>query len=292
MPRIIKKVQLNEVIFQVDVEAPLISRKGKAGQFVIVMIDEKSERVPLTLADIKPEDGAITLVYQVVGKSTLQLSSLDVGDEIRHVVGPLGKPADVQNYGRVVLIGGGCGVAPVFAQAKAFKEAGNEVISIIGFRNESLIFWKDKMESVSDKVILCTDDGSAGYGGFTTNALSELIEKESMINRVIAIGPLIMMENVVKVTRPHGIPTIVSLNALMVDGTGMCGSCRVSTSKGIKFSCVDGPDMDGFDIDFTELKRRNRKYKALEEISLQHYKETCHCMEGHSQNNKDVEKCE
>ncbi len=272
MPRIVNTHQLNEVIFQVDILDPAIAKKGKAGQFVIILLHEKGERVPLTLADLDPDKGIVTLVYQIQGKTSVELSRLKVGDEIAHVVGPLGIPTEVENFGTVVFLAGGCGVAPVYAQAKALKIAGNKIVSILGFRTKDLIFWREKMESVSDEVIIVTDDGSAGEKGFTTSELQKMIESGRKIDRVISIGPLIMMANTVKVTKSHNIKTIVSLNTLMVDGTGMCGSCRVSTSKGVKFACVDGPDMDGFDIDFNEVLSRNRKYIAEERLSLERYK--------------------
>nr|MDO8112969.1 sulfide/dihydroorotate dehydrogenase-like FAD/NAD-binding protein [Candidatus Sigynarchaeota archaeon] len=289
MPRITRKNQLNEVIYEIDVEAPLIAKKGKAGQFVILRLHEKGERVPLTLADLDPSKGNVTLVYQVVGKTTLELSQLKAGDSIKDIVGPLGKPMELDNFGTVVLLGGGCGVAPVYPQAKALKQAGNKVISIVGFRNKSLIFWADKMAGVSDEVITVTDDGSNGKKGFTTTALQELIDRGVKIDRVISIGPLIMMANTVKVTKPKGIKTMVSLNTLMVDGTGMCGCCRVSTSKGTKFACVDGPDMDGFDLDFDEIIARNRKFEAEERVSLEKFKHDCQC--GANTPSKAVEKC-
>ncbi|MHA1369724.1 MAG: sulfide/dihydroorotate dehydrogenase-like FAD/NAD-binding protein [Promethearchaeota archaeon] len=275
MSRILSKIKLNEVIYQIDVEHPRIARKGKPGQFVILLLHSKGERIPLTLADQDAGKGYITLVFQVVGKTTLELSMLEEGDDIPVIVGPLGRPADVQRFGTVVLVGGGCGVGPVFAQAKAFKHTGNSVISIIGFRSKDYIFWEDRMRRVSNELIVCTDDGSYGFTGYTTDALAELINSGQVIDRVISIGPLVMMANTVKVTKPHGIKTIVSLNAIMVDGTGMCGSCRVSTSHGIKFSCVDGPDMDGFDIDFDELMSRNKRYKDEEQRSLAFFKERC-----------------
>ncbi|MBN2149800.1 MAG: sulfide/dihydroorotate dehydrogenase-like FAD/NAD-binding protein [Candidatus Lokiarchaeota archaeon] len=287
MVNIIRKKQLNEVIYEIEVEAPQIARKGRAGQFVIVRIHDRGERVPLTIADLDPASGAVTIVYQVVGKTTLELSRLNPGDIVKDIVGPLGKPMELDKFGTVVLLGGGCGVAPVYPQAKALKEAGNKVISIIGFRNKDLVFWQEKMARVSDEVIVVTDDGSNGNKGFTTTALQELIAKGVKIDRVISIGPLIMMANTVKVTRPAGIRTIVSLNTLMVDGTGMCGSCRVSTSQGTKFACVDGPDMDGFDLDFDEIMARNRKYEPEERIALEKYKHECQCEKAM----KTVEKC-
>lgn len=288
MAKIIRKAQLNDVIYEIEVQAPEIARKGKAGQFVIVRLHEKGERIPLTLADMDATKGTIVLVFQVVGKTTLELSKkFNAGDDIRDIVGPLGQAAEVENFGTVVLLGGGCGVAPVYPQAKALKAAGNTVISIIGFRNKDLIFWKDKMVDASTELIVVTDDGSNGKKGYTTTALQEIIDSGRKIDRVISIGPLVMMANTVKVTKPTGIKTIVSLNTLMVDGTGMCGCCRVSTSKGTKFACVDGPDMDGFDLDFDEIMARNRKFEPEERVALEKYKHECQCENAM----KAVEKC-
>ncbi|NMC07387.1 MAG: sulfide/dihydroorotate dehydrogenase-like FAD/NAD-binding protein [Candidatus Lokiarchaeota archaeon] len=288
MAKIIRKAQLNDVIYEIEVQAPEIARKGKAGQFVIVRLHEKGERIPLTLADMDATKGTIVIVFQVVGKTTLELSKkFNAGDDIRDIVGPLGQAAEVENFGTVVLLGGGCGVAPVYPQAKALKAAGNTVISIIGFRNKDLIFWKDKMVDASTELIVVTDDGSNGKKGYTTTALQEIIDSGRKIDRVISIGPLVMMANTVKVTKPTGIKTIVSLNTLMVDGTGMCGCCRVSTSKGTKFACVDGPDMDGFDLDFDEIMARNRKFEPEERVALEKYKHECQCENAM----KAVEKC-
>jgi len=288
MARIIQKAQLTEVIYEIEVESPHIAQKGMAGQFVIIRLHEKGERIPLTLADMDPKKGTITLVFQVVGKTTLELSQkFGVGDDIRDIVGPLGRATEVEKFGTVVLLGGGCGVAPVYPQARALKAAGNTVISIIGFRNKDLIFWQEKMAAASSELVVVTDDGSNGKKGFTTTALQEIIDSGRKIDRVISIGPLIMMANTVKVTKPKGIKTVVSLNTLMVDGTGMCGCCRVTTSKGTKFACVDGPDMDGFDLDFDEIMARNRKYEPEERIALERYKHECQCEKAA----KAVEKC-
>ncbi|MEX2729621.1 MAG: sulfide/dihydroorotate dehydrogenase-like FAD/NAD-binding protein [Candidatus Sigynarchaeum springense] len=288
MAKIVRKAQLNDVIYEIEVDSPQIAQKGKAGQFVIIRLHEKGERIPLTLADMDSKKGTITLVFQVVGKTTLELSQkIGVGDDILDIVGPLGKPAEVEKFGTVVLLGGGCGVAPVYPQARALKAAGNTVVSIIGFRNKNLIFWEDKMAAASSELVVVTDDGSNGKKGFTTTALQDLIDSGRKIDRVISIGPLIMMANTVKVTKPKGIKTIVSLNTLMVDGTGMCGCCRVSTSKGTKFACVDGPDMDGFDLDFDEIMARNRKFEHEERAALERYKHECQCEKAAS----TVEKC-
>ena len=279
MASITAKNQLNENIYEIEVNAPRISTKGKPGQFVIIRLHDKGERVPLTLADTNPKRGSITLVFQVQGKTSLELSLMSVGDDIKNVVGPLGKPTEIEKFGTVVLLGGGCGCAPVYPQVKALHDAGNQVICIMGFKNKDFVFWEKKMAAVCDELIITTDDGSYGRKGFTTTILKDLIEEGHRIDRIISIGPLIMMANTVKITKPANIPTIVSLNALMVDGTGMCGSCRVTTPEGIKFSCVDGPDMNGFEIDFEELMNRNSKYQEHEQKSLSKFTEKCKCEE-------------
>lgn len=289
MPRIVRATWLNDTIVELVVDAPRIASKGRAGQFVMVMASETGERIPLTLADMDPAAGTITLVFQLQGKTSLELSRMRAGDEIAHVTGPLGKPTELGQFGTVVMLGGGCGVAPVHAQAKALKACGNTVISILGYRTAGLAFWANKMAAASDRVITVTDDGSSGFKGFTTTVLQDMLDRGEKVDRVIAIGPLVMMANAVKVTKPRGIPTIVSLNTLMVDGTGMCGACRVTTSSGVKFSCMDGPDMDGFDLDFEEILARNKKFAEEEAIALRKYEHECKC--GRERDPGAIEKC-
>ncbi len=256
MFKIISKKELGENIFEFKIEAPKIAKKAKAGQFIIVRIDEKGERIPLTIAD--NDKTTITIVFLVVGFSTEQLSKLKENDTILDFVGPLGNPSEIKNFGTVVLVGGGCGVAPIYPQARDFKKAGNKVITIAGFRNKDLVFWEDKLKEASDELIIVTDDGSYGKKGFTSDALKEVIEKEK-VDRVIIIGSPLMMKFTAQLTQDT-IPTIVSINSIMVDGIGMCGACRVSIKGETKFACVDGPEFNAKDVDFDELINRNTAY--------------------------------
>ncbi|NLW25173.1 MAG: sulfide/dihydroorotate dehydrogenase-like FAD/NAD-binding protein [Clostridia bacterium] len=277
MNKIIKQEKLAENLFLLEVEAPQLARKAKAGQFVIVRISEKGERIPLTIADYDLNAGTITLIFQVVGLTTKKMSLLKTGDYLLDLVGPLGEPSEIENYGTVACIGGGVGIAPIYPIARALKKAGNKVISIIGARNKDLLFWKDKMAEVSDELLIATDDGSEGHKGFVTDVLKEVMTKNSL-ERVWAIGPMIMMKNVAEVTRPEKIKTIVSLNPIMVDGTGMCGACRVSVGEETKFACVDGPEFDGHQVDFNLAMRRAAFYKDKEKLALEHY--NCQCGGG------------
>jgi ferredoxin/flavodoxin---NADP+ reductase len=246
------------------VEAPHVAAKAQAGQFVIVRADEKAERVPLTIADYDRERGTITLVVQPVGHSTGDICSLKEGESLRDVAGPLGNPSEMISGGTVVCIGGGIGIAPIYPIAREFKAHGNKVITIIGARSADYLFWEDKLQAVSDELHIATDDGTKGLKGFVTQPLQQLIEAGRKIDRVIAIGPLIMMKNVANTTRPYDVKTIVSLNAIMVDGTGMCGSCRVTVGGKTRFSCVDGPEFDAHQVDFDELFARGKIYVAEE----------------------------
>ncbi|MFX0006510.1 MAG: sulfide/dihydroorotate dehydrogenase-like FAD/NAD-binding protein [Promethearchaeota archaeon] len=283
--KIIKKVQLGDsgTLFEMDIFAPLIAKKAYAGNFVLIRINEKGERIPLTIADYNREKGIITLVIQVVGKSTLLLSHQEEGDEISDVVGPLGNKIHIKKYDNpVIIIGGGVGIAPCYPQAKELKNVGNTIISILGARTADLIFWKDKMSMVSDEIIITTNDGSAGIKGFVTSPLKELIKKR-MIDLVIAIGPLIMMKNVALTTSGiEGLPkvkTYVSLNTIMIDGTGMCGGCRFPTKDGdIYFACVDGPDVDAHIIDFDNLINRANRFLDQEKESLDRYTHECEAL--------------
>lgn len=263
-----------------DVEAPRIARKAKAGQFFILRIDEQGERIPLTLADWDAERGTITMIFQVVGVSTAKLGELQEGDVLLDCVGPLGLPSEIDPYGTVVCVGGGIGVAPIYPVARAHKEAGNRVISIMGARTRELLFWESKLGSVSDELLVTTDDGSYQRKGFVTDVLKEQIESGQTIDRVVAIGPVVMMRAVSHLTRDYGIKTIVSLNPIMMDGTGMCGACRVSVGGQTKFACVDGPEFDGHQVDFEGLMKRQRMYldqerEAMERYVQQHRAEPC-----------------
>jgi NAD(P)H-flavin reductase len=272
--KILKKETFSPVTFLWEVEAPDIAKAALPGHFVIVRHKEKGERVPLTIADFDKEKGTITLVIQALGKTTREMMELKEGDFLLNLAGPLGIPSHIEKVGTVVLVGGGLGVAPVFPQLRAFKEKGNYTISIIGFRNKDLIFWEEKFKNFSDELIVTTDDGSYGKKGLVSEPLLEIL-KRGKIDLVIAIGPAIMMKVCSEVTKPFGVKTIVSLNTIMVDGTGMCGSCRVTVDGKTKFACVDGPDFDGHLIDWNELMRRQRRFEREEKEAIKKYEEEC-----------------
>jgi ferredoxin--NADP+ reductase len=251
------------------IEAPKIARKRKAGQFVIIRINEVGERIPLTIADSDSEKGTITIIVQGVGKTTKELNLLGHNDEIMDVVGPLGKPSHIENFGTAVSIGGGVGTAIAYPTAVALKEAGNHTISIIGGRTKEYVILEDELKEVCDEVYPTTDDGSYGFHGFVTQKLQEMISSGMKIDFVLAIGPIPMMKAVAEVTRPYGIKTVVSLNPIMVDGTGMCGGCRATVDNKTVFVCVDGPEFDAHKVDFTTLERRNVAYRDSEKESLE-----------------------
>lgn len=274
MYTIVDKRILSEVTKLVVVHAPHVARKAKAGQFIIVRIDENGERIPLTIADYDRDKGTITLIFQEVGKSTLHLGTLNIGDELSTFVGPLGHPTEIENFGTVVCVGGGVGIAPIYPIARALKDAGNRVISIIGARTKGLLFWEDRMRAVSDELHICTDDGSYGRRGLVTDPLKEALEdKTSNIAKVWAIGPAIMMKFVSNTTKPYNVPTIVSLNTIMIDGTGMCGGCRVLLEDGARFVCVDGPEFDGHKVDWDSLLSRLQYYREEEQSAVEHWKD-------------------
>ncbi|MFQ6068622.1 MAG: sulfide/dihydroorotate dehydrogenase-like FAD/NAD-binding protein [Candidatus Bathyarchaeia archaeon] len=255
----------------IRIEASEIARKAHAGQFVILRVDEKGERIPLTLVDWDPTNRTITLIFQEVGVSTKKLGTLKTGDELLDVVGPLGNPSVIKNYGTVVIIGGGVGTAPCLPIAKALKETGNKVISIIGARNEKLLILENEMRTICDEVHISTDDGSKGHKGFVSDLLKMLIKKGYSMDIVYAIGPSVMMKAVANVTHPYKIKTIVSLNPIMVDGMGMCGACRVLVGGKVKFACVDGPEFDAHQVDFDQLMKRQRAFLAEEKLALEHW---------------------
>ncbi|MCP5517729.1 MAG: sulfide/dihydroorotate dehydrogenase-like FAD/NAD-binding protein [Verrucomicrobiales bacterium] len=250
------------------ITAPDIARRRKAGQFVILRVQEGGERIPLTIADSDPGEGTITLIVQGVGKTTRMLNQKEAGDAILDLVGPLGKPSDIEPYGTAVVIGGGLGTAIAYPTAKALKQAGNHVISIIGGRSREFVILEDEMRAISDEVFVTTDDGSYAEKGFVTDRLNALIEGGRKLDFVLAIGPIPMMRAVAEVTRPHGIHTVVSLNPIMVDGTGMCGGCRVLVGGESQFACVDGPEFDAHQVDFRTLSTRNAMYREREKASL------------------------
>jgi NAD(P)H-flavin reductase len=253
------------------IEAPAVARKALAGQFVVVRIDERGERIPLTLADWDGKEGGVTLVFMEVGATTFRLALLKAGDSIADFVGPLGVPSHINKFGTVVCVAGGVGAAPIAPIAKALKEKGNKIISILGARNKDLLFWEDKLRSVSHQLTVTTDDGSYGRKGVVTEPLKELLESGEKVDRVIAIGPTIMMKFCALTTQPFGVKTIVSLNPIMVDGTGMCGCCRVSVGGATRLACVDGPDFDGHEVDWDLLSARQRTYLDKEKRSFEHW---------------------
>jgi len=268
--KIIEKRQLNEAVVLMSVEAPLIARKAQAGQFIIFRVDEQGERVPLTIADFDREKGSVTIIFQTVGRSTRLLAEKNVGDTIADFVGPLGNPTHFGSVKKVAVVGGGVGCAIAYPQAKALHNMGVAVDLIAGFRNKDIVILEEEMAAASQNLYLTTDDGSYGEKGFVTDKLRSLIEGGSHYDLVIAIGPVPMMKFVSALTKEYEIPTLVSLNPIMIDGTGMCGGCRVTVGGQTKFACVDGPDFDGHQVDFDELMKRNATYRAVEQHDREH----------------------
>lgn len=271
MFRIIRKQTLNPYVKLLEVDAPLVARKAEPGQFIILRVSDEGERIPLTIADYDREKGTITIIFQEVGKTTRILGSLEAGDTILDFVGPLGVASHLDSVKKAAVIGGGLGTAIAFPQAKKLHSLGAEVDSIAGFRNKDLVILEEELKSVSNRVFITTDDGSNGNKGFVTDVLKKLIEEGNKYDMVIAIGPLIMMKVVSNLTKQYGIKTIVSMNPVMIDGTGMCGGCRVTVGGKTKFACVDGPDFDGHEVDFDEAMRRQLMYKKEEKGSLEEH---------------------
>jgi len=266
-------MQLSEDVFTAEIEAPLVAQARKPGQFVIISINnEYSERIPLTIAGADPEKGTIRLIWQRVGKTTAELADMNVGDEIINVVGPLGKPTHVENFGTIVCVGGGIGNAPLLPIAKALKEAGNKVITIIGARNKELLVLEDEFAQISDELIVTTDDGSYGRKALVTEPLKEICQRQPKPDQAFVIGPAIMMKFCCEVTKQFGVPTLVSLNTIMVDGTGMCGGCRVEIDGQPQFVCVDGPEFDGHKVNFDLMMKRLDTYKDHEQKAYEQYK--------------------
>jgi ferredoxin--NADP+ reductase len=265
-----REVMAQGTIILNEIQAPRISRKAKPGQFVILQADETGERIPLTMADTNPDKGTITIIYMVVGKSTARFKDLKVGDEYYALIGPLGKPTHIENVGKVVCVGGGTGIAVLHPITRALKEAGNEVTTILGSRSYDLLIMEEKMKAASHNFHICTDDGSKGHHGFVTDVLKDILQKEN-IDLVVAIGPIPMMKFCSLITKEKNVKTFVSLNPIMVDGTGMCGCCRVSVGNDTKFACVDGPEFDGHKVDFDELAKRLASYLDDEKKSLEAY---------------------
>ncbi len=273
MFKILRKQELSDLVTLFEIEARDIAKKAKAGNFFTLRIHEQGERIPLTIADFDRDKGTISTVFQKMGKTTHHLGTLNEGDHILDVIGPLGMPSHIDNFGKVICVGGGVGIAPTYPIARALKEAGNTVYSIIGARTKDLIFWEDKMRKVSDELIIVTDDGSYGRKAVVTVPLDELLKEEKGIGLVYAIGPAIMMKFVCVTTEKHSAKTVVSLNSIMVDATGMCGACRVEVGGETKFACVDGPEFDGHKVDFNLLMSRQRMYIEEEKIAFDRYKE-------------------
>ncbi len=272
MYKIVKKLQLSENVFRMDIEAPLIAAERKAGQFIILQINtEYGERVPLTIADADPVAGTITIIFQTVGATTMKLAKLNEGDSLPALLGPLGKPTHVEKRGHVVCVGGGIGVAPMHPIAQAMKAAGNKVTIIMGARNKELLIMEEEMRKIADELIIVTDDGSYGRKGLVTEPLKELCESENnKPDEAIVIGPPIMMKFCALTTKPYNVPTVASLNTIMIDGTGMCGGCRITVGGETKFVCVDGPEFDAHQVDFDQMMKRLSAYKPQEERARDH----------------------
>ena len=273
---IVAREDFSDVTYLLEIHHPLLAKAARPGQFVIVMSHEHGERIPLTIADFDREKGTVTVVVQAVGKTTREMQqTCQVGTKLHSVAGPMGIPSHTGGARKIVCVGGGLGVAPIFPQARAFKESGAYVIGIVGFRTKSLVFWEDKFRACCDEFIVCTDDGSAGIKGMITDGIKLAIAKHPDIGELVAIGPPVMMKACAAVTRPHNIKTVVSLNPIMVDGTGMCGGCRVKIGGQVKFACVDGPDFDGHQVDFDDLMARLRRFTQEEKTALERWSASC-----------------
>jgi len=269
MAKILEKERLSDVVVKITIDSPQIAKKRKAGQFVVMRINETGERIPLTIADADEKAGTLTIIFQEVGKSTMLLGSLNVGDKIVDVVGPLGKPTHIEMFGAVASIGGGVGIAALYPITEALHKAKNSIVSIIGARTKNLLMLEDEMRAVSDEFFITTDDGSYGEKGLVTNVLTNVIEKGKKLDIVFAVGPVPMMKAVSDVTRTYGIRTVVSLNSIMVDATGMCGACRCTVEGKTRFVCVEGPEFDGHAVDFDELMKRQKAYIEQEKKSIE-----------------------
>ncbi len=273
---VVARQDFSDVTFLLEIRHPMLAKAARPGQFVIVMSHEEGERIPLTIADFDRDRGTITLVIQAVGKTTQEMQrDCHVGTYLTALVGPMGIPSHIGKARKVLCVGGGLGVAPVYPQARAYKESGAYVIGVLGFRTRDLMFWEDKFRACCDELIVCTDDGSAGIKGMVTEGIRQAIAKHPDIDECVAIGPPVMMKGCAEATRPHKIRTIVSLNPVMVDGTGMCGGCRVKLTTGVKFACVDGPDFDGHLVDFDDLMFRLQRYKPTEREAAERFNESC-----------------
>lgn len=274
---IVRKEVLSPSVKLMEIEAPRIARRARAGQFLILRINERGERIPLTVADCDPERGTVTIVFMEIGKTTYTLGRMNQGEALLDVVGPLGRPTEIERFGRVVCVAGGVGAAAVYPMCRAFQEAGNEVICIVGARTKELLFWEERLRSVVGELLITTDDGSYVRKGFVTDVLREVVERPEPPDRVVAVGPLPMMRAVCAVTREYGVKTIVSLNPIMLDGIGMCGACRVTVAGKTRMACVEGPEFDGHEVDFDELAQRLRRYQEQEREALARFQAECDC---------------
>ena len=273
---IVAREDFSDVTYLLEIHQPLMAKAARPGQFVIVMSHEHGERIPLTIADFDRKKGTVTVVVQAVGKTTREMQqTCQVGTKLYGVVGPMGDPSHTSGAKKVVCVGGGLGVAPIYPQARAFKESGAYVIGVVGFRTKDLVFWEDKFRACCDEFIVCTDDGSAGIKGLITDGIKLAIAKHPDIGELVAIGPPVMMKACAALTQPHNIKTVVSLNPIMVDGTGMCGGCRVKIGGQVKFACVDGPDFDGHQVDFDDLMSRLRRFREEEKVALERWSASC-----------------
>lgn len=277
MYKILQKQSLNPTVTRMVIDAPLIAKKAQPGMFIILRVDENGERIPLTIADYDGVKGTVTIIFQIVGATTHKLNRLNAGDYVHDFVGPLGRPTELDGLKKVAVIGGGVGCAIAYPTAKKLHELGATVHSVIGFRNKDLVILRDEFDAVSNKLVLMSDDGSAGSKGLVTDALKSLIEQGNEYDEVIAIGPLVMMKFVAKLTKQYGIKTVVSMNPIMIDGTGMCGGCRLTVGGEMKFACVDGPDFDGHLVDFDEAIERGRMYAEFERHA---YEKECNLLNG------------
>jgi ferredoxin--NADP+ reductase len=280
MVKILKKEILASGVKRFELDAPEIARKARPGQFVVLRINEQGERIPLTIADARPDEGVLVIVFQEVGKSTMLLGTLKPGDEIMDLIGPLGKPTEIERFGTVVCVAGGVGTPEIYPVARALKEAGNRVIGIIGFRTRELVLMEQEMRQVVDELLICTDDGSYGTRGLVTDTLQQVIDRGEKIDRLFAVGPVIMMKMVSLLTKKYGIPTIVSLNPIMLDATGMCGVCRVEVDGETRFACVDGPEFDGHKVNFDLLMARLKTYVLEERQAVELFRQAhsgCRC---------------
>lgn len=276
MYRIVDVQQIGPSVSRMAIEAPLIARKHRPGQFVILINDENGERIPLTVADKDPDKGHIVVIFQEVGKSTREMALRKAGEHLFDVVGPLGKATHIDKFGTVICVGGGIGTAPIYPITRAFKEAGNHIITILGARNKDLFIMEEEMAAVSDELFYTTDDGSRGRHGFVTDEIQSILDGGTRVDLLVAIGPAIMMKVVSNLTRKYDLETLVSLNSIMVDGTGMCGACRVTVGGTTKFVCVDGPEFDGHQVDFDELMKRQQMYRDQEKLALKRFEEHLH----------------